>query len=132
VATVQTVAGPLDTARLGFTLMHEHIFVLSEGVKEGFPRLWNHEEQVAQAITKMRKAKAHGISTIVDLTVLGIGRNVRVVRDIAREAGMQVIAATALYTYDEIPRYFDSRSVEHMADPEHGNQGRHPQVRRPV
>jgi phosphotriesterase-related protein len=29
---------------------------------------------------------------------------------------MQVIAATGLYTYDELPRYFQSRPVAHMAD----------------
>ena len=29
--TVETVRGPVDTADLGATLMHEHVFVLSTG-----------------------------------------------------------------------------------------------------
>ena len=115
-ATVHTVTGPIDTANLGFTLMHEHVFVLSEGVNANFPRLWHRDEQVAAAIAAMREAKAHGVSTIVDLTVLGLGRDVRTVREIARESGMQVIVATGLYTYDELPHYFASRPVEHMAE----------------
>jgi phosphotriesterase-related protein len=115
-ATVHTVTGPVDSATLGFTLMHEHVFVLSEGVNANFPRLWRRDEQVAQAIAAMREAKAHGVSTIVDLTVLGLGRDVWTVREIARESGMQVIVATGLYTYDDLPHYFASRPVEHMAD----------------
>ena len=34
---VETLRGPVDTAQLGFTLMHEHVFVLSEGVPHNFP-----------------------------------------------------------------------------------------------
>ncbi|HYM14161.1 MAG TPA: phosphotriesterase-related protein [Dehalococcoidia bacterium] len=114
--TVHTVTGPIDTADLGFTLMHEHVFVLSEGVNANFPRLWHRDEQVAAAIAAMREAKAHGVSTMVDLTVLGLGRDVRVVREIARESGMHVVVATGLYTYDELPHYFASRPVEQMAE----------------
>jgi len=29
---------------------------------------------------------------------------------------MQIIAATGLYTYDEVPRYFENRGVDHMTD----------------
>jgi phosphotriesterase-related protein len=115
-ATVHTVTGPIDAANLGFTLMHEHVFVLSEGVNANFPRLWHRDEQVAAAIAAMREAKAHGVATIVDLTVLGLGRDVRTVREIARESGMNVVVATGLYTYDELPHYFASRPVEHMAE----------------
>ncbi len=35
--TVNTVAGPVDTGDLGFTLMHEHILVHSPGVAQNFP-----------------------------------------------------------------------------------------------
>jgi len=41
---------------------------------------------------------------------------VPLVRQVARESGMQVIVATGLYTYDELPPHFLARSVEHMAD----------------
>jgi phosphotriesterase-related protein len=85
-------------------------------VNANFPHLWNHEERVSQAIAALKEAKAHGVRTIVDLTVLGLGRDVKLVRDIARQAGIQVIVATGLYTYDELPHYFASRSVDHMAD----------------
>ena len=114
--TVNTVTGPIDTSVLGFTLMHEHIYVLSEGVATNFPHLFDRKARFAQAVAALKEAKAHGVSTIVDLTVLGLGRDVAFVRDIARAAGITIIAATGLYTYDELPHYFVSRGVDHMAD----------------
>jgi len=37
--TVNTATGPVDTPKLGFTLMHEHVYVLTEGVVQTFPHL---------------------------------------------------------------------------------------------
>ena len=53
---------------------------------------------------------------MADLTVLGLGRDIAFVSEAARRSGMQIIAATGLYTYDEVPRYFEHRDVDHMAD----------------
>ncbi|MBF6600668.1 MAG: phosphotriesterase [Dehalococcoidia bacterium] len=114
--TIPTATGPIDTDTLGFTLMHEHVFVLSEGVVANFPRLWERDEQVAAAIAALTEAKAHGVDTIVDLTVLGLGRDVATVREIAQASGMRIIVATGLYTYDVLPHYFESRGPDHMAD----------------
>ena len=115
-STVPSVSGPLDTSVLGFTLMHEHVFVLSEGVVANFPRLWDADGQAASAVERLKEAKAHGVDTIVDLTVLGLGRDVATVRTIAKAAGIQVIVATGLYTYDALPHYFESRDANVMAD----------------
>jgi len=108
--------------------MHEHVFVLTEGVNANFPRLWNHKERVAAAIVAMREAKAHGVQTMVDLTVMGLGRDVATVREIAAASGIQIIVATGLLTHNELPSYFQSRSAEAMAeqfvaDIEQGIQG---------
>ena len=37
---VQTVRGPVDTAELGQTLVHEHVFVLSADVQQNYPEEW--------------------------------------------------------------------------------------------
>jgi phosphotriesterase-related protein len=113
---VHTATGPIDTAQLGFTLMHEHIYVKSEGVYESFPHLWDREARLKQAVDALRQAKDAGVSTIVDLTVLGLGRDVAFTREASKASRVNVIVATGLYTYDELPHYFASRSVDHMAD----------------
>jgi phosphotriesterase-related protein len=113
---VNTVTGAIDVSNLGFTLMHEHIFVLSEGVNANFPSIWDRDARRRQAVAALATAKAHGVATIVDLTVLGLGRDVAFAREIAQESGMNVIAATGLYTYDELPHYFANRPIEAMVD----------------
>jgi phosphotriesterase-related protein len=65
--TVNTVSGPVDTADLGFTLMHEHIMVQSPGVKENFP-VFDREAQIDKAVAKLREVMARGVRTLVDLT----------------------------------------------------------------
>jgi phosphotriesterase-related protein len=116
VPQINTATGPVDTASLGFTLMHEHIYVLSEGVYANFPHLWDREERIKQAAAALAEARAHGVDTIVDLTVLGLGRDAALAREVSHQSGVNVIVATGLYTYDEVPHYFQHRDVDHMAD----------------
>lgn len=111
-ATVNSVAGPLDTADLGFTLMHEHIVVLSPGVAANFA-IWDREREIERAAEKVRGAMARGVKTIVDLTP-GDWRDIPFVQEVVRRTGMQVIVATGIY--HEVPRYFQGRSADHAAE----------------
>lgn len=113
---VETATGPISTGDLGFTLMHEHIFVLSEGVAANFPCVWDAEAYKKLAVETLRRLKERGVSTLVDMTVLGTGRNVPLVEQVAHESGLQVIVATGLYTYDALPHYFETRSINDMVD----------------
>jgi phosphotriesterase-related protein len=113
--TVETLRGPVDTKQLGFTLMHEHVFVLSEGVADNFPSLFDEEQQLADARDKLREVSAGGVQTIVDLSVLGLGRNIPRLLKLG-DVGVNIIVATGLYTYDELPHYFRSRDADAMAE----------------
>ncbi len=111
-ATIDSVSGPLDTAELGFTLMHEHVVVMSPGVQPNF-HVWNRQEELDKATQKLTDVIARGVKTIVDLTP-GDWRDIPFVQEVVRRTGMQIIVATGLY-YDP-PRYFRSRSADHMAE----------------
>jgi phosphotriesterase-related protein len=113
---VETLRGPVDTAQLGFTLMHEHVFVLSEGVPENFPSVWNEGEQVASAREKLRELVDLGVQTMVDLSVLGLGRDIPRLRDVAGNIPLNVIVATGLYTFNELPQYFQNREPDVMVN----------------
>lgn len=113
---VETLRGPVDTAQLGFTLMHEHVFVLSQGVPENFPSVWDEAEQVASARQELRELLDLGVQTIVDLTVLGQGRNIPRLRQVMGDVRLNVIVATGLYTFNELPQYFNNRDADVMAD----------------
>lgn len=112
---VETLRGPIDTSQLGFTLMHEHVFVFSEGVNENFPSLWDEEQQAASARERLRELVDVGVRTIVDLTVLGLGRNIPRLRSVVGDLPLNVIVATGLYTYDEVPRHFQMRDAGYLA-----------------
>jgi phosphotriesterase-related protein len=105
-AQVNTARGPIDTSELGFTLMHEHVFVLTDGLNETFPAVWDEEKRVGEAVKQLNEAYDAGVRTIVDLTVMGLGRNVSRIKRIAEQTRLQIIVATGLYTYNELPRHF--------------------------
>ncbi|OGO50935.1 MAG: phosphotriesterase [Chloroflexi bacterium RBG_16_68_14] len=113
---VETLRGPIDTAQLGFTLMHEHVFVLSQGVPESFPSVWDEEAQIASAREKLRELADLGVQTFVDLTVLGLGRNIPRLQRALEGISLNVIIATGLYTYNELPQYFQNRDIDVMVD----------------
>src|SRR5580658_1722745 len=106
---VQTVRGPVDVDALGITLMHEHVFVLSEEVRQNYPAGWNEDERVDDAIVKLDALAALGRQTIADPSVLGLGRDIHRIRRVADGTGLNIIVATGLYTYDKIPHYFEYR-----------------------
>src|SRR5947207_4253547 len=109
-ALVQTVRGPIDSAQLGTTLMHEHVFVLDKEISENYPENWGLEEKrVADAVSRLNELKARGVDTIVDLTVIGLGRYIPRIQEIAAETALNIIVATGIYTYCDLPHYFQYR-----------------------
>ena len=107
-ATVETVLGPVDTADLGPTYMHEHVFVLNPDVQQNYPAEWGSEDdRVADAVTKLKALAAQGIRSIADPTVVGLGRYIPRIKRIAeRVPELNIVAATGCYTYDQIPFFF--------------------------
>ncbi len=105
-AQVNTVRGPVDGSQLGRTLMHEHIFVLSPEIEKTAEE-WDEAAEQARAVTKLRELKSRGIDTLVDLTVVGLGRYIPRVAAIAEQVPeINVVVATGVYTYNEVPMYF--------------------------
>ncbi|WP_248959317.1 phosphotriesterase family protein [Sphaerisporangium perillae] len=116
---VETVSGPADVAGLGQTLMHEHIFVLATEHLDnyGIGAWWDEEHRVADAITKLRAMRAAGVSTIVDPTVWGLGRYIPRIQRIAAEVPeLNIIVATGLYCFDEVPHQYEHRGPGLLLD----------------
>jgi phosphotriesterase-related protein len=103
---IATVRGPLDTADLGETLMHEHVFILSPEIQQNFPADWDEEERVADAVAKLRALREVGVRTIVDLTVIGLGRSIPRIQRVNEQVDINIVVATGVYTYDALPFYF--------------------------
>src|SRR6266480_4914389 len=108
---VSTVRGPVEAADLGPTYMHEHIFVLTADVQQNYPGEWGSEdERITDAVTKLGALAAQGVRTIVDPTVVGLGRNLPRIQRVAEQVPeLNIIVATGLYTYDSVPFFFYHR-----------------------
>src|SRR5579875_2583726 len=113
--TVNTVLGAISPDELGVTLTHEHMVVRSEAVVAHFPHLYDIAAEKRRAVTQIRLAQSHGVRTVCDPSVVGLGRDVRFIRDLAVETGLQVVVASGVYTFDVLPRYFQTRSVDELA-----------------
>jgi phosphotriesterase-related protein len=113
--TIQAVGGPLEAQNLGRVLMHEHVFILDPDFLTNYPELDGFDEarHVPEAIVRLNELKSGGIDTIVDLTVLGIGRNIRRIQTVQAETDLQILVATGLYTFNEVPHIVHIRGRSH-------------------
>jgi phosphotriesterase-related protein len=116
-ADVQTVKGVVDSGSLGSTLMHEHVFVLTPEIQVNYPEGWGNEDQrIADAIDRLNDLKAAGVDTIVDLTVIGLGRYIPRIQKVAAGTDVNIVAATGFYTYNELPHWFTYRTDDHVVE----------------
>ncbi|MGH2926855.1 MAG: phosphotriesterase family protein, partial [Solirubrobacteraceae bacterium] len=84
--------------------------------------------EVQAAVDAVEAAKQRGVQTIVDPTAMFGGRDVRFIKRVADETGMQLVVCTGIYSYDHLPPYFQNRDADAMAelfvsDIERGIQG---------
>jgi len=106
-AQIDTVRGPVATFELGVVLMHEHIFVLSPEIIANYPEGWGDEAaREADAVEKLNTLKAIGVDTIVDPTVIGLGRYIPRIQRVAAQTELQIVVGTGIYTYNDVPMYF--------------------------
>lgn len=104
---LNTARGPIDTADLGVTLMHEHVFIMTTEIMENYPEDWGDEAQrEADAVKRLNDLKAAGVDTIVDLTVIGLGRYIPRIARVAAQTDLNIVVATGLYTYNDVPFRF--------------------------
>jgi phosphotriesterase-related protein len=102
-AQIETVMGPVQAQELGTVLIHEHVFVIDEELRQNYPEAWDEERIVADAVDRLRELADRGVNTIVDPTVIGLGRDIRLVARVNAQVDINIIAATGLYTLNEVP-----------------------------
>ena len=112
---IHGVLGPLDTAALGQTLMHEHITCADWSMRMNFGSCFFEFDQVAaMAAAQLKKAKALGVTTMVDGTPINLGRDIRLIREVAQRAEINIIASSGFY-YQEEP-WLAFREEEQLFD----------------
>lgn len=100
-----TTLGPKSAAETGFILPHEHVFVdLRTGEPPGFA-----EADPADVVAKMRpeleRARAAGVTALVECTPVGVGRRADLVKAASEAAGLPVLVPTGIYREPWIPAW---------------------------
>lgn len=140
---VQSVLGPIPVEALGVTLMHEHIFVdasvwwreppeisrrhiahqplnmaiLGELRMDPFVNLDNtklYDPETANA--ELMQYREFGGQTVVDVTVMGIGRDPVALQRMSRRTGLQIVCGTGYYLDGSHPPAVRSMNEDNIAE----------------
>jgi len=101
---VWTVKGPVPSARLGATLMHEHVLF-------GDIPAELRATSVELAVKLLKDAARVGIDTLVDLTPI---RDIQLYQQIAEHVPVQIIPSTGSYVYGRMPKAIQSMNEDQM------------------
>jgi phosphotriesterase-related protein len=115
-STVETVQGPIDTSEMGVTLIHEHVRFRDEAVAENWPGRYDERAELEAATGAVTAAQGQGVAFIVDPTAMFGGRDVRFIKRVSDETGVNIAFCTGIYTYDFLPHYFENRDADQIAD----------------
>ena len=94
---VPTLNGELAAEDLGFTLPHEHLFLLSPGLLSNWPHLFDREAAIVRAVHMLEAAYAVGVRTILDVTTIDLGRDINLMKAVADRTPVNIVGATGLH-----------------------------------
>lgn len=97
----------------GLTLMHEHITIDLSGPKNN---LDCKVDCMDETIKEMKKLYEKGVRNILEMTNRGMGRDVRYIKKVADESGINIICSTGFYKEPFLPDYVYSMSVEELSE----------------
>ena len=113
-STVNTIRGPIDSADLGRTLSHEHLTGGAAAMERVRPAIYDLEEAVRRDTEALRRTKAAGIDSLIDLTPLDLGRQAPLFQRVAEaDTGVNVVCATGVYRW--VPFYLFRRDIDEVA-----------------
>jgi len=114
---VQTVLGPVAPGDLGFTLPHEHTKCSLWWIENR----WDYWELIGdepRINEELAAYKALGGGTLVDVTPIGIGRDLTRLARLSQATGLHIVAGAGWYrqAYYPAEARIDRRSIDELAD----------------
>jgi phosphotriesterase-related protein len=100
--------------------MHEHVFILQPEALQNYGHAfgasyWDEQERLDDGIAKLTAVRQAGIRTIVDPTVPGLGRYIPRLQRLNDVVDLNIVVATGVYAFLELPNFLAYRSVEAIA-----------------
>ncbi len=113
---IQTILGPVEIESLGLILPHEHLFTDLRG-----PSVVTYAQAEPDAVVEVVKphldeASTAGVTTLVECSTVGVGRNLTILRKLAEVTSVHIIAPTGVYQDAYIPDPLRGTGLEQLAD----------------
>lgn len=92
--TIRTISGNIDKSQLGRTYVHEHLYIDLSGPKKDLDA---NLDDIDGVIGEIEYLKSIGINTIVEVTNIGMGRDVFKLKKIWEKTGINILVSTGFY-----------------------------------
>ena len=114
---VMTVRGKIRPSEMGLSLTHEHVLVdMETGASGEF--LWDREAVKKVVLPYLNEAKTHGCQAFFDFTPSYVGKDVRLLGELADATGLHIITNTGYYGANKnkhIPEHAYKESAQQLA-----------------
>jgi predicted metal-dependent phosphotriesterase family hydrolase len=114
---VMTVLGAVDPSSVGFTLPHEHTQIYLWHIQDRWD-YWELTKDEPVALEELALYREAGGTTLVDLTLPGVGRDPLWLKRLAEQSGLNLVMGGGWYrtAYYPVEALIDKRSVDSLAE----------------
>ncbi|WP_406682611.1 hypothetical protein [Shouchella clausii] len=97
---IETVRGPIKPEELGICACHEHVHIDLSHIKKSNDTALTDYDRVKEDVARFIKA---GGKAFIEMTNVGMGRNIQFMRRLSEELDMHIVASTGCYKDPFIP-----------------------------
>jgi phosphotriesterase-related protein len=115
-ANLITTLGPKSADEVGMILPHEHIYVDMQAGERTEPADVTPADVIALMAPEVEKARAAGMTVLVDCTPVGVGRRVDLVKAVSKATNYPIVAPTGIYREPWVPDWACEADEEKLRD----------------
>jgi phosphotriesterase-related protein len=112
---LRTITGDVSLEKLGLILPHEHLFTDLDGPDRYGYAAGDPNEVAGVILPYLEEAQKAGVTTLVECSTGGVGRNIQVLRHIAIKTPIYIVAPTGVYREAFVPKKTRDSSQEALA-----------------
>ncbi len=114
-----TVTGEIPASKMGITLTHEHVLVDFAMIDSITPNRYNKDSVIAKVLPYFEELKPYKVKTFVDCTPEFLGRDPKLLAELSRKTGINILTNTGWYAADNrrhIPKEINDMSAEEISE----------------
>ena len=97
----------------GYTLMHEHVTIDLSRIKKDPD---THLDSFKETVEEFKDLYDYGVRNIVDVTNIGMGRDIEYVENVEKETGINIISSTGFYKEPFYPDFLYKKTEKELTD----------------